>query len=89
MAYKVRTSQRDITANTTINPSDFGGWMVVNTGTTGKVYVNGFALESGDGINLTYLAPDVIWETPIAIVVDAGAKARIMLLRYTKDKERE
>ena len=84
--YKVRTSQRDITENTTINPSNFGGWMVVNTGTTGKVYVNGFALESGDGLDLTKLDPSVIWDSPIKIVLDTGAKARIMQMYYSEIK---
>ena len=86
MAYKVRSSQRDITENTTINPSNFGGWMVVNTGTTGKVYVNGFALDVGDGLDLTKLDPSVIWDTPISIVLDPSAKARIMQLRYSEVK---
>lgn len=91
--YKVRTSSRDISENTTISPSNFGGWLIVNNGTTGNVYVDGYKLEPGDGLNMTDLHPDVIWDQPIRVIIDSGAIARFTSLRYTEvkkeDKERE
>ncbi len=88
MKYNVKTSSQEITANTTIKQSKFGGWLCVNIGNTGIVYVDGYPLNPGDGIDMTHLAPEVVWAQPIRIIVTGGATARFTSLYYTEVKER-
>lgn len=86
MKYRVSTESRDILKNETIRPNKYGGWMAVNTGTADAT-VDGYPLSPGDGLDLTHLSPDVIWDTPIQIVLSPGAKVRITRFLYTEVKK--
>ena len=84
MSYKVKTIIRQYTVNTTITDLEFGGWMAVNTGTD-DVMVNKILLEPGEGLDFTQLPPDVVWDSPIQIViVNAGGEVTLTQLQYKK-----
>lgn len=84
--YKVIDKTFDYSENITIQPEDYGGWLAVNTGTA-NVSVNGFELEPGDGIDFTHIAPEVIWNKQIVILILAsGGKVRLTRLKYTEVK---
>lgn len=86
MKYKVSTESRDIMKNETIRPGNYGGWMAVNTGTADAT-VDGYPLAPGDGLDLTHLSPDVLWDTPIQIVLTPGAKIRLTRFLYKEVKK--
>lgn len=85
MKYKVSTESRDILKNETLRPGKYGGWMAVNTGTADAT-VDGYPLAPGEGLDLTHLAPEVIWDTPIQVVLLSGAKVRITRFIYKEVK---
>ncbi|MCM1070003.1 MAG: hypothetical protein NC346_09035 [Prevotella sp.] len=85
MSYKVKIRSDVFTQNTTVNPSDFGGWMCVNSGTT-DVQVLKIVLQPGEGLDYTSLQPNVIWDSPIPIVLmGEGGQVTMHRLIY-KDK---
>lgn len=80
--YKVKSIIKSYTANTTITDLNFGGWQVVNTGTD-DILVNKILLEPGQGLDYTDLDPDVMWDSPIQIVIlNPGGEATITMLQY-------
>lgn len=79
--YTVKTSTLQITENKTIRPSSYGGWLAVNIG-TGVATVDDIPLSQGDGLDYTKLSPDVIWDEPIIIVCEPGAKVILKRLLY-------
>ena len=82
MGYKVSTNTQDILTSTTIRPGKFGGWLAVNTG-TGDAIVDGYTLAPGEGLDYTHIHPDVIWDMPITINLQAaGSKVRLTRLMY-------
>lgn len=84
MAYTVKTRTEKYGANTTINPSDFSGWLCVNSG-TGLVQVMKTTLQPGEGLDFTALLPDVIWDSPIPIVIlETGGEVTMHRLIYKK-----
>lgn len=84
--YKLNTNTQLVTESTTIMPSKFGGWLAVNTGTTGTATVDGYPLAPGDGLDFTHIHPDVIWNAPIKIVISAGSNIRLTRFVYTHSK---
>ena len=84
MRYKVLATNTDITQNTTIRPEKkYGAWMCVNTG-TGVANVMGYELQPGEGLNfLDAVEPGSSWDTPIQVILAAGAKVRMTRLQYT------
>lgn len=82
MAYTVKTRSEIYKENATVNPSDFGGWLCVNSG-TGSVQVLKTTLAPGEGLDFTSLNPDVLWDTPIPIVIlEAGGEVTLHRLIY-------
>ena len=80
--YKVKSIIKSYTVNTTITDLNFGGWQVVNTGTD-DIMVNKILLEPGQGLDYTDLDPDVVWDSPIQIVIlNPGGEATITMLQY-------
>ena len=74
----------DVTENTTLQPENYGGWLAVNTGTA-DVSVDGYTLSPGDGLDFTSLAPNVLWNKQIQIIIlAAGGKVRITRFIYTE-----
>lgn len=71
------TKTQTLRENTTLMPDGFGGWIAQNIGTA-NVEVNGFVLESGEKLDLSNVASNVIWSTPIVIVCQSGGVLRIM-----------
>lgn len=83
MRYTVSATNIDITKNMTIRPEKiYGGWMCVNQGTA-VATVMGYELQPGEGLNfLDAVAPGSSWDTPIQVVLSAGAKVRMTRLQY-------
>lgn len=81
--WKVNAKIETYTENATITPSRFGGWLAMNTGTA-VATVAGYDLAPGEGLDFTNLQPDVLWNTPITIVLQAGASVRVTRLQYSK-----
>ena len=71
------TKTQTLRENTTLMPDGFGGWIAQNIGTA-NVEVNGFVLESGEKLDLSNVASNVIWSSPIVIVCQSGGVLRIM-----------
>lgn len=82
MEYTVKTRSEVYKQNATVNPSDFGGWLCVNSG-TGSVQVMKITLAPGEGLDLTTLPPDVRWDSPIPIVIlETGGEVTLVRLIY-------
>lgn len=82
MHYSVKQRIKTITQNTTINDTDFSGWMAVNTGLT-PVYVNKIRLQAYDGLDFTNIQPNVKWDSPIQIVIpETGGEVTLIQLIY-------
>lgn len=82
--YKVTEKSQDILQNTTIRPDGkSGAWLAINTGTTQSV-INGIPLAPGEGIQYTFLRPDVIWNSEIKITMDNGGRVRLIQLQYSE-----
>ena len=80
MAYKTKRRIKVFTANTTVNDTDFSGWMAVNTGTT-PVEVERIRLQPDMGLNLLQAVPkDSTWDSPIQIVVPEGGEVTLYQL---------
>lgn len=90
MGYKVKTRVKVITANTTINDTDFGGWMCVNTGTA-ACEVNKVSLQPGEGLDFTAcVPPDTHWDSPIQVVITAvGGQITLTQMVYKEEKGEE
>ena len=88
MDYKVSATIQEITQNTTIRAErKYGAWMCVNTG-TGSATVMGYELQPGEGLDFLNAVPaGSSWDSPIAIILNAGAKIRLTRLQYTPIKE--
>ena len=88
MGYKVKTRVKVITTNTTINDTDFGGWMCVNTGTA-AAEVNKVLLQPGEGLDFTAcVPPDTHWDSPIQIAItNPGGQITLTQLIYKDDKK--
>ena len=68
--------------NTTVTDNDFSGWLAVNTG-TGKVEIDKIPLDPQMGLDFTALSPDVIWDSPIQIVIlEEGGQVTLTQLMY-------
>ena len=82
MRYKITPVFQDITANTTVMPeSTYGGWMAINTGAA-MATVLGYPLMPGEGLNfMDSVLPGDIWDAPIQITVNPGAKIRLTRLQ--------
>lgn len=80
---KIRVVNRSqtITANTTLMPEGFGGWIALNIG-TGKVKVDGFVLQPNMVVDLSHLPWYVTWDSPIPVEVETGGVLRITRLKY-------
>lgn len=83
--YTVKTRQQVVTANTTFNDNQYGGWLAVNTGNV-DIKVDNFTLQPGDGLDFTHLDPSVIYESPIRIQVPTGGECTITRLLYKEVK---
>lgn len=80
--YKAASKVETYTESTSVVPNGFGGWMAVNTGTA-AVEVNGYPLQPGEGLDFTNLHPDVLWNSPIKIVIaNAGGQVRMTQIMY-------
>lgn len=84
MEYKVSATIIDITQNTTVRAErKYGAWMCVNTG-TGAATVMGYELQPGEGLDFLSAVPvGSSWDTPIPVILNAGAKVRLTRLQYT------
>lgn len=80
---KIRVVNRSqtISANTTLIPKGFGGWIALNIG-TGKVKVDGFVLQPNMAVDLSHLPWYVTWDSPIPVEVETGGVLRITRLKY-------
>ena len=78
---QVVNQSQTITANTTIMPDGFGGWIALNIG-TGNVKVDGFVLQPNAMLDLSHLPWYVTWNSPIPIEVGTGGVLRITRLKY-------
>ena len=80
--YKVSATTQEITENTTLRPEEkYGAWLCVNTGTN-TATVMGYELQPGEGLDFLNAVPvDGYWDTPIQIIINAGAKIRITRLQ--------
>lgn len=86
MNYSVKTKLQVYRENVTITTNDFGGWLVVNTG-TGTIQVNKITLQPSEGLDFTHLHPTVRWSSPIQIVItEPGGEATLTQLIYKEDK---
>ncbi len=63
-------------------PEGFGGYFAQNIG-TGDVEVDGFVLEPGEQLDFSHLAPECVWDSPIAVVCRENGILRITRLQYT------
>lgn len=81
MKRQVVSRTQTITANTTLMPEGYAGFLAKNIG-TGNVKVDGFVLEPGDELDLTSIPADVIWNSPLPIEVESNGVLRIMRLKY-------
>lgn len=86
--YKLNAKSQDILANTTLMPQNFGGWIAVNTGTATAI-VDGYELAPGEGLDFTNIPAEVVWNTPIQIVLASGAKVRITRFLYSEVQTRK
>lgn len=86
--YKVSATTQDITENTTLRPEEkYGAWMCVNIGTA-IANVMGYELMPGEGLDFLKAVPfDGYWDTPIQIILNAGAKVRITRLQTVPVKD--
>lgn len=78
---QVINRSQTITANTTLMPEGFGGWIALNIG-TGNVKVDGFVLTPNAMLDLSHLPYNVVWNSPIPIEVESGGVVRITRLKY-------
>ena len=81
---KVSANTQDIESSTTLMPErKYGAWFCVNQGTA-VAKVMGYELQPGEGLDFLNAVPaGSSWETPIQIVINAGASVRITRLQYT------
>ena len=82
---RVVNQSQTITANTTLMPDGFGGWIALNIG-TGNVKVDGFVLQPNMAVDLSHLPWSVTWNSPIPIEVESGGVLRITRLKYNAEK---
>lgn len=79
---KCKRRTKVFTQNASVTDHDFSGWLAVNTG-TGKVEVDKITLEPQQGLDFTTLSPDIIWDTPIQIVIlEDGGQVTLTQLLY-------
>ena len=78
---RVVSRSQTITANTTLIPKGFGGWIALNIG-TGKVKVDGFVLQPNMAVDFSNLPWYVKWDSPIPVEVETGGVLRITRLKY-------
>lgn len=81
--YNVQAQTQDILESTTLMPNKYGGWLAVNTGTA-DCTIDGYTLAPGDGLDYTHLPADVIWNSPIKIILPSGGSVRITRLIYSE-----
>lgn len=83
MTNEVRRRISVITKNTTITDDDFGGWLVVNTGTA-NIQVDGITLQPGERLNFLDCVPyNFKWRSPIQIVISgSGGVATLTQLMF-------
>jgi|GEM_PF-2560943 len=87
MRYSVKNRIKTFRENTTVTDTDFTDWEAVNTGTA-NVQVNKITLEPGQGLPYKKLQPNVVWESPIQIVIlAAGGEVTLTQLIYKEVKE--
>lgn len=82
---KLLAKSQDILTNTTIMPQNYGGWLAVNTGTATAI-VDGYELAPGEGLDFTAIPADVVWQSPIQVVLQTGAKVRMTRFLYSELK---
>ena len=78
---QVVNRSQTITANTTLMPEGFGGWIALNIG-TGVVKVDGFVLRPNMAVDLSHMPWYVTWNSPIPVEVETGGVLRITRLKY-------
>ena len=78
---QVSSLSQTITANTTLIPEGFGGWIALNIG-TGIVKVDGFVLQPNMALDLSHMPWYVTWNSSIPIEVETGGVLRITRLKY-------
>ena len=84
MRYKITPVFQDITENITIMAEDkYGGWIAVNTGSgSAMATVLGYPLMPGEKLDYRdVVRPGDIWDAPIQITVNPGAKIRLTRLQ--------
>lgn len=84
MNKKIHVNSRSETfsANVTLMPEGYGGWLAMNIG-TGNVEVDGFVLEPGQMLDFSHLGSGVVWNSPIPVVCQTGGVVRITRLIYS------
>lgn len=81
MGYKVSAKTEEFQTSVVVRTDGFGDWMVQNTG-TGVITVDGYPVTEGGQMPFKGLQPNVVWNTPITIIVPDGGKMRITRLYY-------
>lgn len=80
--FKISATTIDVAKSITLMPEDkYGAWMCVNTGTADAV-VMGYPLQPGEGLDFLNAVPaGGKWDSPIQIIINAGAVVRITRLQ--------
>lgn len=78
----VNSRSETFSANVTLMPERYGGWLAMNIGTA-NVEVDGFVLQPGQILDFSHLGSSVIWNSPITIVCQTGGSVRITRLIYS------
>lgn len=68
-------------SNVTLNPDGFGGWFAQNIG-DGNIQIDGYVLEPLQTLDFSSIASNVLWSTPIAIVLADQANGALRLTRF-------
>ena len=85
--YKAKSRIQVFTTNTTVTDTDFADWQAINTGTA-DVQVNKITLEPGQGLPFMKMQPDVLWDSPIQIVILAdGGEVTLTQIIYKEIKQ--
>lgn len=89
MGYDIRKRVKVITESTTITDNDFGGWMVVNTGTA-DIEVDKVTLQPSQGLDFTAsVPPSAHWRTPIQIVITNPGGQAVLSQMICKEEKNE
>lgn len=81
MGYKLSAKTEEFQQSVVVKADGFGDWKVQNTG-TGVITVDGYPVPEGETVPYIGLQPNVVWNTPITIIVPAGGKMRMTRFYY-------